>query len=806
MKSKCFHCHEDIPQGVNIQAQINGRSEDMCCHGCKAVAEFISEEGYCEFYDYRGDSQPATKSQVAEKKWLQYDEDIAFQAFTKLKTDTQYSVTIRLEGIYCSACGWLIDKHLRGLIGIKDVKLNTITKLLQVEFDQNDIKLSQILTTINYLGYQPVLSMEDDDQQQGAYERKNALKRLVVAGFGMMFIMTLSVPLYSGEYQGMDPSIKRFFLLISLLVATWVYFYSGKVFLKNAYRDLSNKHLGMDVPVALSITLAYIASTWNVLSANGETTYFDSLVMFIFFLLAGRFVEMTVRHQGMSANDALGSMIPSSVNLIKGTDEVNVPYDLIAKGDILKANAGDVIAIDGKIISGRATINESMITGESLSIVKTPGDAVMAGSSIDSGTINIKSTAIGDETILASLSQLLENAQLQKPKTLLLVDKIASWFIAIVLLLATLTAIYYSIYQPDKAMLTVLAVLVATCPCALSLATPAALTAASVRLMKSGILINNLDAISKINKIKNWYFDKTGTLTEPFMSLVKTHTMSNISEQQVIKIMAALEHNSSHPVASAFNDYYDKSILFTDYKQKASSGIQANLAKDIYRAGTEQWCEKDAKIAIETKHSIIYLSLNHKIIAAFELENKLRKGSKKLIKQLQSDNNSVAILSGDKTAAVTSIAHSLKIDNYYSEQTPEQKINRIHQQQAQAKQTIMIGDGINDAPVLAQSDVSISFNQGTQLARAASDLIIMGNSLTSINSLLVISKKTNNIIKQNIIWALIYNLSVTPLAIMGYLTPWMAAIGMSVSSLFVVLNAKRILLIKTKNNKAGLEE
>ncbi|MBL4774019.1 MAG: cadmium-translocating P-type ATPase, partial [Alcanivoracaceae bacterium] len=787
--------------GININVQINGNTQPMCCHGCKAVAEFINEQGYYEFYNYRGDSQPATKSQVTEKKWLQYDEDIAFQAFTNLNSGTVYSVTIRLEGIYCSACGWLIDKQLRGLIGVKDVKLNTITKLLQVEFDLKDIKLSQILTTINYLGYQPVLSIEDS-QQQGEKERKNALKRLVVAGFGMMFIMTLSVPLYSGEYLGMDPSIKRFFLLVSLLVATWVYIYSGKTFLQNAYRDLTNKHLGMDVPVALSISLAYIASTWNVLTANGEITYFDSLAMFIFFLLAGRFVEMTVRHQGMSANDALGSMIPSSVNLIKGKEEVTIPYDLIVKGDVIKANAGDVIAIDGKVVAGKASINESMITGESKSIKKTSGDVVMAGSLIDSGTIKIKSTALGEETILASLRQLLENAQLHKPKTLLLVDKIASWFVAIVLLLATLTAIYYVNYQPDKTMLTVLAVLVATCPCALSLATPAALTAASVRLMKSGVLINNLDAISKINKIKNWYFDKTGTLTEPFMSLVKTHTMGTKTEQQVTKIMGALEHNSSHPIASAFNDYYDNKMLISDFKERPSTGVQASMGKDVYRAGIREWCENGANIVIKTNHTVIFLSQNNKIIAAFELENKLRKGSKKLIKQLQINNNCVAILSGDKMAAVTSIARSLKIKDYYSEQTPEQKINLIHQQQDQSKPTIMIGDGINDAPVLAQSDVSISFTQGSQLARAASDLIIMGNTLTSIRSILMISQKTNNIIKQNIIWALIYNLSVTPLAIMGYLTPWMAAIGMSISSLFVVLNAKRILLIKTKNISA----
>ena len=794
MSKQCFHCHEDIAKGVDILAQIDGSQQPMCCHGCKAVAEFINEQGYCEFYDYRGEAKPQSQAKLADKKWQSYDEPSVFQSLTQSESDNVFTVRIRLEGIYCSACGWLIDKHLRGLQGITDVKLNTISKIIKVKFDLTQIKLSQILTAINYLGYQPIVNTSQDDQQQESSERKSALKRLMVAGFGMMFIMTLSVPLYSGESQGMDPNIQRFFLLVSLLVGTAVYFYSGRTFLRNAFRDLSNKHLGMDVPVALSITLAYVASTWNVLSKNGETTYFDSMVMFVFFLLAGRFVEMTVRHSGMSANDALGNMVPTSVSIIKDSQEKTIPYDQIVKGDILIVKQGEVVATDGNLLKGNVQVDESLITGESQLVVKGAIDTIIAGSVVASGTAQIKSTAIGDETVLANLSQLLENAQLQKPKTLLLVDKIASWFVAIVLLLATITAIYYSIVQPDKTMITVLAVLVATCPCALSLATPAALTAASVSLMKKGILVNKLDAITSVSKIKNWFFDKTGTLTEPSMSVLNTILLTNITEQQALITMAGLEHNSSHPIASAFNVYYDEKVPISDFQQKTNSGISANIGKDQYKAGTQQWCDKHSEYQIESEHTLIFLSKNNQLQAVFELENKLRKGSRQLFDSLQNNKHSLAIISGDKQPAVKAIAQVLKVGNYYSQQTPEQKINLILQQQDQSNKTIMVGDGVNDAPVLAQSDVSISFNQGTQLARAASDFIVMGNSLESIESLLMISKKTNSIIKQNIIWALIYNLSVTPLAMMGYLTPWMAALGMSVSSLFVVLNAKRILL------------
>jgi Cu2+-exporting ATPase len=792
--STCFHCHESIPEGIDIHANINGKQHKMCCHGCKAVAEFISDEGYCDFYDYRGDSKPANKAEIAQKKWLQYDESVSFKTFSKQLKDSTYQVSIRLEGMYCSACGWLIDKHLRQLEGINEVKLNSITKIVRVEFDLKKIKLSQILTALNFLGYKPIVSHEQDSQEIVSQERKNALKRLIVSGLGMMFIMTLSVPLYSGEYNGIDPQIRRFFELVSLLVATVVFFYAGSAFIQNAIRDLRNKHLGMDVPVALSISLAYGVSVWNVFTHSGHTIYFDSMVMFVFFLLAGRFVEMSVRHQGMSSTDALGSMIPTSIAVLRGEKFQNIPLDNVVKGDVICVEESQTIALDGVIIDGNAKVDESMITGESIAVNRTTGDHVMAGSQIQTGSIRIKSTAIGNDTILANLSNLLENAQLQKPKTLLLVDKIASWFVAIVLILAALTAIYYAIYNPDKTLVTVLAVLVATCPCALSLATPAALTAASVRLMKSGILINNLDAISGIAKVKHWFFDKTGTLTESSMSIAKVYQLSDIPKKVLLKIAASLEHNSTHPIASAFNDYYDENIEIEQFIEKSDSGLQALVNGDDWKIGSLNWCAQEFDKVITSKKVLTYLSRNNKVVAVFELENKIRKGSIELISHLKENDNYVAIISGDKEAAVTIVARMLRIGQYLGEKSPEQKINIIKYHQDQGFKTVMLGDGVNDAPVLAQSDVSISFNQGTQLARSASDLILMGNSLSSIEDLLKISHKTNRIIKQNIIWALVYNLSVTPLAMMGYLTPWMAAIGMSVSSLFVILNAKRILI------------
>ena len=790
-RGHCFHCHELIPSGVEIYAEIKGEKHAMCCYGCKAVAEFIAQD-YCEFYDYRGDSLPATQMEIVDEKWLHYDQEVNFKTYTKQVATNKSRVTVRLEGMYCSACGWLIDKHLKQLHGVVQVRLNSLTKIVQIIFDAKIIKLSQILSAINHLGYYPTLTHTKDATNSETSERKNALKRIVVAGFAMMFIMTLSVPMYSVESGTIAPEMYRFFALMSLFVATAVYFYSGKIFLRNAFRDLSNKHLGMDVPIALSLTLAYGVSVYNVLSHNSHTVYFDSMVMFVFFLLVGRYVEMTVRHQGMSANEALAGMIPASVCVWKNNDYAVVPLSQVQKGDILLVKSGQTIAIDGIITQGEAQINESMITGEQKPIKRQVQQKVMAGSVVETGEIQIKSLAIGEQTILASLAQLLETAQLQKPKTLQIVDKVASWFVAIVLLLSLATACYYALHDMTKVMPTVLAVLVASCPCALSLATPAALTVASVKLLKKGILVNNLDAITHVHKIKNWFFDKTGTLTQPTMSILGLQNFSQKDDAELFKIAAALEQGSSHPLASAFHDFFDEKIGIENFKEITNQGIQAEIGKEFWQIGSQEFCQVKTDLLGTSSANQLFLCRNKKLLGIFELDNPLRPHSHEVIDFLKQNSYQTFIMSGDKPQLVAQVAKELGIENFAGQMQPKDKINRIIAMQQQHELTVMLGDGVNDAPVLAQSDVSVSFNQGTQLARAASDFIIMGNSLQSLLDLLAMSKKTNTIIKQNILWSLFYNLSVVPFAMMGYLTPWMAAIGMSLSSLLVILNAKRI--------------
>lgn len=814
-KMACFHCGEPIPAGIDIRFAINGKEQPFCCHGCRAVAEFISNQGQCDFYRYRGDSKPGEPALPDPRQWQQWDDFRTFDKVCKpLQTNDSslaeaYTASIRIDGLYCSACGWLIDRQLREVPGVLDVRLNTITKQLQVDFDRDQVALSQILAVIDQLGYRPLLTNANAENLPEK-ERKASMKRLMVAGLGMMQVMMFAVALYGADFHGMDPTSRRFFGLISMLVATAVYFYAGSVFVKNALRDLKNRHLGMDVPVALSISLAYFFSVWHVLKGDTSGIYFDSMVMFVFFLLAGRHLEMGVRHKGMNAREALAAMVPVSVRRLLSTavgaasaaETENVPLEDVRKGDVLLARRGDVIACDGEVLAGQAEVDESLLTGESRPVLKKSGDTVLAGSRVLQGELRIRSSALGNETFLGTLTDLLEQAQMQRPKSLQLVDRLAGWFVAAVLLLAALTAGWYALYNPAQLLPVVLAVLVATCPCALSLATPAALTAASVKLVKNGVLINSLDALSELPRCRSWVFDKTGTLTEFAMQISHWQGLADVPKEKACAIVAALQHDNHHPIATAFDACRNPQLNASAVQSFPGKGVAGQIDGQTWRAGKREWVEQIVPPARGQSSPVlpgtmpgtpVWLANDQQLVGVFYLGNRLRPDARDTIAALQASGHRCLIVSGDEPAMVQPVAETLGIKEWYGNLRPEQKINRVKALQASGEKVVMVGDGINDAPVLAQANVSFSFNQGAQLARSAADLVLMGGRLRGALLARATAQKTTRIIRQNIAWAIAYNLAITPLAVMGLLQPWMAAIGMSVSSILVVLNARRIL-------------
>lgn len=789
--STCFHCGETIPKGVNLSAKIEGVEQPMCCIGCQAVAQFLSENDHEVFYQYRNDQLPAEQVNFNNGDWLHLDTDEVFNRITQAVEAGKYQATIKIEGMYCSACGWLLQKVLQSRAGISDLHINAVTQNLQIVFDLEVIKLSEIFAQINTLGYQPLQQQEAN--QNANYERNQQLKKIAVAGFGMMFIMTLAVPLYSPENMSVAPHIQRFFLMISMLIATVVFFYSGMGFVNNAIRDLKNRHLGMDVPVALSIGLAYFVSIYLSFKQQGHV-YFDSMTMFIFFLLLGRFIESQVRHKGMNVRESLFALVPvSAEQKVDNEQYQTIPLDQVVKGDVLRVKSGETIPCDGVIVKGQAQVNEAILTGESQLIDKGLDDLVYAGARLVGGEVLIETTVNNQDSFLSKLADLMELAQSKKPASLQLVDQIASYFVATVLLLATITAIWYGFNQPAGLMTALLAVLIATCPCALSLATPTALTAAGVQLLNNGVLVNNTEAITRLDKIKQWYFDKTGTLSDEQLHIKKAHI---INQQYPLEtITHSLQQISNHPIASAFLGA--TSVAVENAENHAGKGVSGIIGEQRWLMGSRNWLHQQGidipALNTNQHHTSVYLACEQQLVAVYELAVKVRTGANDLLAFLKKQSKDLAIISGDQTTTVKNWAENLSIEQAYGDLTAEDKINYIAQQQQQGKPCVMVGDGVNDAPVLSQADVSISLKQGAYLAHSASDLIVLGKSLSPVIDCINTSHKTNNIIKQNLTWSLLYNLSVTPIAMMGLLAPWMAAIGMSLSSLLVVLNSRRLL-------------
>lgn len=796
----CFHCGDKVPKGCQLTVEIADIQQPMCCIGCQAVATFLSDHEHQEFYQYRQGMVPIEKVKLSTgvNSYQHLDAVEVFKLLTETNSDGSHQVTIKVEGMYCSACGWLLQKVLNNLDGVFDLRINTITQNMQVDFNPDQIKLSEIFAQIHQLGYLPI--QQDNNINSADEARKDQLKKIAVAGFGMMFIMTLAVPLYSPEQFTLEPEIQRFFLMISLWVATGVYFYSGMSFVRNAIRDLKNKHLGMDVPVALSISLAYFVSIYFSFNQQGHV-YYDSMSMFIFFLLLGRFVESQVRHRGMNVRESLFALVPvSAQRLIKNSHLVEtVPLNQIIKGDCLQVKSGEVIPCDGKILKGSGQFNEAILTGESKLLTKHIGDQIYAGARLTDGKLTYITTVNNHDSFLTKLAEMMELAQSKKPSSLQLVDKIASYFVAVVLLLALITALWYGLNQPDAMMTALLAVLIATCPCALSLATPTALTAAGINLLRNGVLVNNTEAITQLAKIKHWYFDKTGTLSEDKLEVETCHNLSAYSDDVLTAIASGLQQISNHPIASAFQTHNPHQVKRAkEYFGRGVAGkIILNNDAKLWFMGSADWL-KSLSIEMPTHQtnnelSQVYLACEQQLIAVYELKVPIRSGVTDLLKSLTNKNINPTIISGDSTSTVVNWANKLNINHYFGGLKADQKIKHIANHQSSGEACVMVGDGVNDAPVLAQADVSISLKQGAYLAHSASDMIVLGRTLAPIQHATNISSKTNAIIKQNLIWSLVYNLSVTPIAMMGLLAPWMAAIGMSVSSLLVVLNSRRLL-------------
>ena len=826
----CFHCGLPVADKLNITVKYQGKGEAMCCYGCKAVAQAIIDSGMDDFYKYR--TSTAEKPEEIVPGFLQqlkaYDNSAVQKKFVHETSDNTSNgkvleVSLILEGITCAACVWLNEKHLNSLDGVIEANINYSNHRARVRWDNSKIQLSDILESISRIGY--LAHPYDPDQHQRILEkeRKQQIKRLGLSGLLGMQVMIFAVAMYTGEWWGIDESFKQSFRWISLALTIPILLYASSVFFKSAYRDLSNKRVGMDVPVSLGIAIAFSASFIHTIKGTGEV-YFDSVAMFTFFLLSARFFELGSRKQTSEATEALLNLKPAIAtrlinfaekqsNTIAPTIEQqeSVAVTELTIGDYLLVRPGETIPADGSVISGTSSINESLITGESLPLTKHSGDPVIGGSNNTENPLIIQVTKLGEDSVLSSIQRLIDEAQHSKPAIAKLADKIASWFISILLIIAAIVAYYWYKADVTQWLEITIATLVVSCPCALSLATPAAITAASGQLAKIGLLPKRPHALETLAHATDFVFDKTGTLTEGKIKLEKIilNTQQHKDKPKdkpdekntLLTIAASLEANSEHPIAKALLHTCQESLLnVSKLSHKLGEGIQGTIKNTEWFIGNKGFIENNSSCTFkedsEKYASKIYLATKQQYFATFVLSDRIRDEAGPLIKKLHQQDKNTHLLSGDRLDNTREVSRQLGIGHYLADLKPEDKLKNVKTLQQQGAIVVMTGDGVNDAPVLAAADLSIAMGKGTQLAAATADMILISNNIEHIYHGYLIAIKTLRIIKQNLSWALLYNVIAIPAAAMGYVEPWLAAIGMSVSSLVVVLNALRLNRIK----------
>ena len=789
MSHSCFHCLESVPNGFSANVIIDDIAQPMCCIGCQAVAQNIVDQGMTDYYKYRtvraGKVEQLVPEQLAFIK--SYDNEDIQDEFIATN-DNISEVLLSVEGITCAACAWLIEKQLLNLNTVKRVDVNTSTNRAMIQWDKTSTPLSEIITSLAKIGYKAYPFQSDIEAQQKQQTAKAYIRRLGVAGLMTMQVMMFAFAMYFGMFSGMDSNFEQYFRWISLVLASPVILYSALPFLTNAINGLKAKQLNMDLPVSLAIFGAFGASCYATFMQVGEV-YFESVCMFTFLLLLGKYLEFRARLKASEFTANLQKLLPLTARTINDSgEELIIAAKKLKLNDVVLIKAGETIPADGELIKGKTTVDESMMTGEHQPVTKFIGHNVYAGCVNHDGVIEIKINKIGQNTLLNQIIRLQHNALTKRPKLVEITDKVAQWFIACLLIFASLTAIGWYQIDPEHAFWITISVLVATCPCALSLAIPTALTCAVATLTRKGVLIKQAHVLETLSQITLFAFDKTGTLTQGKFSLDEVDILDKqYTKAQVLDIAAMLERYSEHPIASAFDEITPAHHNFDNVEVHPGLGISAQDANNHYAIGKSGWFNSKKSNAQAS------LYINKQVVARFYFIDKVKNDAKKLIGSLQSQNLTCHMLTGDASDAGQKVAKQLNLESVQSGCSPQDKQTAVEQWASQNEVVAMVGDGVNDSPVFASAHLSIAMETGADISKNSADVVLLNSDLASIGHLLNVAKQTRRIIKQNLALSLLYNASILPLAALGLVAPWMAVIGMSASSIIVISNSLRLL-------------
>lgn len=796
LHTRCFHCHATIDENLRVDDDHDGRHLSFCCSGCHAAYLLIRGAGLDDFYRRR---QTPTATSPSDMLVATAYSDAYLDRFVVRKGELA-SISILIDRIRCAACVWLIEKMLMRMEGIAEVRIEYLSHIARVEFDPSRFTAGMVFGTIAALGYGARPYTVSAARTVARQERRDLLVRFGTAAFLSMQLMACSVALYAGYYQGMTPGMKRHLQLLSLLLTTPVIFYSGWPFLAGGFRSLRNRAPNMDLLVSIGALSAYIYSM--AAFAGGGEVYFESAAMIVTVLLAGRLLERGARDRAVAGTERLLALAPERAVRVNGeiTEEVDVP--LLKVGDMVLVRPGENFPVDGEVVSGITEVDESPVTGESMPVAKGIGEGVLAGTVNLMAPVRVEVRKVAAESFIARTARLVEEARTRTPPVQALADRFAALLVPAVLILTLLSlsiSAYRGISLGDALMMAVSVVLIA-CPCALGLAIPAAVVAGSGSAARAGVIFRGGDVLERLSGITDAVFDKTGTVTEGRPRVERVTALSSFTEEEVLSLAASLEASTLHPLGRAVTAHARSlggpALPCANVRSFPGMGVSGNVGGRQVLVGNARLLSGNGidvgSGPLQKFGSRIFIACDGRLAGMIDLQDGVREGVKGLVDYFRQKGIVCRLLSGDRSDEAARIGAEIGIERYSGDMLPDEKSVEIGRMKGEGKRVLMIGDGINDAPALAFADVGCAFFGGTDVAMETSDLVLMRGDLGLVRFAHGVSVRTMRVIRQNLGWAVIYNVIGIPLAMSGRLTPVFAAAAMTLSSLCVVANSLRL--------------
>ncbi len=789
-----------MPPGSAFAFEAEGRLRAFCCAGCEAVSRAISGQGLDEYYRLRAAASPRPAPDDGDDAAL-YDTELVQARFVRDAGDGQREATLLVEDLRCAACAWLIEQVVARTPGVASAEANFAARRIAIRWDPAAARLSTVIGAVRALGYPAWPFEERRLAQVEARERRALMRRLWVAGLGMMQVMMYAVPAWIAGAGDMTPDIEDLMRWAGLILTVPVVAYSAQPYFAGAWRSLGQRRLGMDVPVALGIAVAFAASAIATWRGTGAV-YFDSVTMFVFLLTGGRWLELAARGRAGLALQRLARLAPHAAHrLVEGSGErtETISAAALRPGDRVLVRAGETLPADGTLAADEAVVNEALLTGESRPVRRMRGEALTGGAVNAANAFVMQVERVGSDTTLSHIERLMERALSERPRWVELAQRASGVFVAAVLACALGAGIAWLWIDPSRALWIAVSVLIVTCPCALSLATPVAITVALGEMARNSMVVSRARAIEALAVATDFVFDKTGTLTAGAPRLLETLSFGGHRIDEALAIAAALARHSSHPLDRALAQAMGgpEAPSPEDYRSHAGAGAEARVDGRRVRIGRAEFAGalhgKAAPLAwLHSPDTVVWLADERGWIAAFRIGDALREEAPRAIAALRAMGLRIHLLTGDEPRVAHAVASSLGIERVEARATPEGKREYVQALQRLGARVAMAGDGVNDAPVLAQADASIAMGQGADLAQLRADAVLLSGSLDDLVRSMRIARRARAVIRQNLAWALGYNLLVLPLAFVGFVTPFVAGIGMASSSLLVVANALRL--------------